>query len=122
MKKALSLILVCLFLASCAEIPTMSITEADIDAKIAALSGPPKDPDAVLYNATNDRYELKPEVYKRAVRDGIVKDIQDEKIDEMNAFLTKHPPMMFKDKVRWMGWGAVLLLILEAGAYFAVGQ
>lgn len=113
--------IMCIILTGCSTIPTMSITEAEIDAKLAALSGPAKDPTAVVYNETDKVYELKPDVYKRAVRDGIVKDIQDEKIEVMNEYLVKHPPMTFKDKARWAGWGAVILLILETGAYFAVG-
>ncbi len=108
--------------AGCATVPSLSITEADIDAKIAELEKlEPSDPDAVVYDASQDRYVVKPDAYKRATGDGVIKLIQDDKIDEMNDYLTKNPPATFKDKLKWAGWGAVILLMLEVGAYFASG-
>lgn len=111
------------FFHGCASTPpSMAITEAEIDSKIAALGvAIPKDPTADIYNETSGKYELTPAAHDRALRDGMVKDIQDEKIDSMNEYLVKNPPATFRDKLRWAGWGAVLLLVLEAAAYFSAG-
>lgn len=110
------------FGTGCAAVPTLSITDAEVDAKLAALSGPPKDPTAVVYNATGDVYEMRPDVYKRAVRDGVVKDIQDEKIATMNEYLSKHPPADFKVKAKWFSWGMLAGVIATLAAGFALSK
>lgn len=112
-----------LFFHGCASAPpSMSISEAEIDAKIHSLStAVPKNPNADVYNETTGKYELTPDAHDRALRDGMVKEIQDEKIAAMNDYLVKNPPATFRDKLRWAGWGAVLTLVLEVAAYFAAG-
>ena len=116
------MIFLCIWFFGCASVPSMSITEAEIDAKLEALSGTPKDPGAVVYNETESLYELRPDVYKRAVRDGVVKDIQDEKIAEMNDYLEKHPPMTFWRKVKHFGIGFVVGYLLGIGSGIYISQ
>jgi len=111
------------FGTGCATAPSLSITEADIDAKIAAIGAAvPKDPGADVYNETTDRYELTPTAHDRALRDGIVKRIQDEKIDAMNEYLVKHPPADFKVKTKWFSWGVLAGVILTIAGGFAISQ
>ena len=59
-------------------------TEEDVMDVIDELSkGEVKDEDAVYFNG--ERYSLKPEVYKKAVKDGVIKRVQEEKIREFIA-------------------------------------
>ena len=87
------------------------VTEADVDAVIEELSKTgPKDPVAVLYNQTTDRYELKPETYKKALRDGIIKRIQDQKI---RAFLEDYRPETFGEALKKdVGTAGILVVLL----------
>jgi hypothetical protein len=112
-----------LYFSGCATAPSMSITDADVDAKIAAIGAAvPEDPGADVYNETTDRYELTPTAHDRALRDGIVKRIQDEKIATMNEYLVKHPPATFKVKATWFSWGMLAGVILTIAGGFAISQ
>lgn len=112
-----------LYFSGCATAPSLSITDADVDAKIASIgSTVPKDPGADVYNETTDKYELTPAAHDRALRDGIVKRIQDEKIDAMNEYLAKHPPADFKVKAKWFSWGMLAGVIATLAAGFAISQ
>jgi len=91
-------------------------TEEDVLAVLGDLDEiEPKDPEVVLYNETAGRYELKPEVYRRAVTDGIVKRIRDEKI---RAFAEDYTGYRLADAVKrdmgTAGITAVLLLVVVA--------
>jgi hypothetical protein len=102
--------------------PSMSITEADIDAKIAAIGAAvPNDPEADVYNETTSKYELTPAAHDRALRDGMVKDIQDEKISGMVDYLAKNPPQTFWDRVKLFGIGFILGVLTGAagGVYIS---
>lgn len=57
-------------------------TDEDVANCIASLSTEPTDSDAVLYNEDTDRYELRSDVYERALRDGIMYKLQKEKVAE----------------------------------------
>jgi hypothetical protein len=87
------------------------ITEADVDAMIDKLSlAQPKDSDAILYNKTKDRYELTPDVYKRAIKDGIIRRIQDNKI---SGFLEDYRPETFTGALKKdMGTAGIVILFL----------
>jgi hypothetical protein len=62
----------------------LTVTDKDVDKKIEELSlKEPLDKEGVLYNPETDRYEMKAELYKRAVRDGILYDILKEKTDSL---------------------------------------
>ncbi len=87
------------------------ITEADVDAMIDELSlAQAKDSDAILYNKTVDRYELTPDVYKKAIKDGIIRRIQDNKI---NGFIGDYRPDTFMSSLKKdMGTAGIVLLVL----------
>lgn len=107
----------------CATAPSLSITNADIDAKIAAIGAAvPKDPGADVYNETTDRYELTPAAHDRALGDGIIKRVQDDKIAAMNEYLVKHPPATFTVKAKWFSWGMLAGVILTIAGGFAISQ
>jgi len=94
------------------------ITEADVDAMIDELSiAQPTDSDAIVYDETTDRYELTSDAYKKAIRDGIIRRIQDNKIRE---FLNGYRRETFVDAVRKdVGTtGAVILLIGILAGFF----
>jgi hypothetical protein len=95
------------------------VTEADVDEVIEGLSkGEPADPEAVLYNRTTDRYELKPETYKRALRDGIMRRAQDKKIEE---FLEDYRPETFGGALkRDLGTAGIVVILLGvlAGLFY----
>jgi hypothetical protein len=110
------------FGTGCATAPSMIITDADVDAKIAAIGAEiPKDPGADVYNETTGKYELTPEAHDQALGDGVIKQVQDEKIAAMNEYLAEHPPATFKTRLKHFGWDAVIVLILEAVILGAVG-
>lgn len=108
---------------SCAPVPSLSISEAQIDAKIESLRGQvPKDPDAVRHNPEDDTYILKSDPYKKALNDSIRVGIyEDEIIPEMNEYLAKHPPATLKTRLKHFGWDALIILVLEAIILGAVG-
>lgn len=111
-----------LYFSGCAGVPSMSITEAEIDAKIAAIgSAVPTNPEADVYNETTNKYELTLEAHDRALGDGVIKLIQDEKIAAMNAYLVKHPATTPKIRLKHLAWDTVIVLILEAVILGAVG-
>ncbi len=87
------------------------ITEADVDAMVDELSlARPKDSDAILYNKTQDRYELTPDAYKKAIKDGIIRRIQDNKI---NGFLMDYRPETFMGSLKKdMGTAGIVILLL----------
>jgi hypothetical protein len=112
-----------LYFSGCATAPSLSITDADVDAKIAAIGAAvPKDPGADVYNVTTGKYELTPEAHDKALGDGVVKRIQDEKIAAMNEYLAKHPPADFKVKAKWFSWGMLAGVILTIAGGFAISQ
>lgn len=56
-------------------------TEEDVMSVISALEEKgPGDPEAVVFDG--ERYLLKPSVYKRALRDGIIRRVQEQKVGE----------------------------------------
>lgn len=86
------------------------VTEDEIDNVIEELTtAEPKETDAVVYNQVTDRYELKPGVYKNALRDGIIKRIQDKKI---KAFLKDYRPETFGSALKDDAGTAGILIIL----------
>jgi hypothetical protein len=87
------------------------ITEDDVDVIIDELSGTqPSNPGVVVYNGNTDRYELTPDTYRKAIKDGIVRRIQDKKIRE---FLETYRPEGFFDAFRKdMGMAGFVILIL----------
>ena len=89
----------------------LTIAEADVDALINELSlAQPENPDAVLYNTSTERYELTPDIYKRALRDGIIRRIQDKKIKE---FFEDYRPETFISAFRKdLGTVGVLVILL----------
>ena len=120
----LAVILAFIFMPGCASAPpSLAITEAEIDAKIESLTATiPKDPTAVVYNETSSVYEVKPDVFKRAVRDGIVKYVQDDKIKVMEKYLAENPPTTFWDKVKLFGIGYLLGVITGAAGGIYISQ
>jgi hypothetical protein len=90
-------------------------SEKDVDRTIEELSREaPKDPDAVVYNRTADVYEMKPAAYKNALRDGIVKKIQEEKVE---AFLKEYRSRTFWDAVKDdLGTTVFVVVIISAVA------
>lgn len=96
----------------------LTITEADVDAMIdELLSAQPENPETVLYNKTTDRYELTPDAFRKAIRDGIIRRIQDKKIGE---FLENYHFESFTDALRkdFGTGGCVILLIGILGGLF----
>jgi hypothetical protein len=87
------------------------ISEADVDAMIDELStAQPSDSSVVLYNKDTDRYELTPDTYKKAIRDGIIRRVQDRKIRE---FLDDYRPEKVTDALRKdMGTAGFIILVL----------
>jgi hypothetical protein len=87
------------------------VTEVDVDALIDDLSlEPEKYSGAVLYNASAEKYELTPDTYKRALRDGIIRRIQDKKIKE---FLEDYRPETFMSSLRKdLGTAGILVILL----------
>lgn len=87
------------------------ITEADVDAMITELSlGQPADSEKIVYNETTDRYELTPDAYRKAIRDGIIRRVQDNKI---SAFLESYRREGFTDALRKdMGTAGTIILLL----------
>ena len=126
MGRIAAVMLCCFVLAGCSTVswivdPPPGIydlycTENDV---LKALGGleetTPEDPEAVVYNETEQRYELKPEVYRRAVTDGIIKRIRDEKIA---AFAEGYTDYRLTDAVKrdmgTAGITAILLLVVFA--------
>jgi hypothetical protein len=96
----------------------LAITESDVDAMIKELSlVQPKDTETILYNEGTDRYELMPGAYRNAVRDGIIRRIQDRKI---SAFLEDYRPESLMDALRKDTGtaGAFILLLAILGSLF----
>jgi hypothetical protein len=87
------------------------INEADVDAMITELSlVQPVDSETILHNETTDRYELTPDAYRKAIRDGIIRKIQDSKI---SAFLESYRRESFADALRKdMGTVGTIILFL----------
>jgi hypothetical protein len=87
------------------------ITEADVDAMIDELSlAQAKDSDAIIYNKTIDRYELTPDAYKKAIKDGIIRRIQDNKI---NGFIEDYRPDTFMSSLKKdTGTAGIVILLL----------
>ncbi len=87
------------------------INEADVDAMITELSlVQPVDSETILHNETTDRYELTPDAYRKAIRDGIIRRIQDSKI---SAFLESYRRESFADALRKdMGTVGTIILFL----------
>ncbi len=86
-------------------------TETDVDAVIDELSLVQQGySGAVLYNSLTERYELAPDTYKRALRDGIIRRIQDKKIKE---FLKDYRPETFMSALRKdLGTAGILVILL----------
>lgn len=87
------------------------ITEADVDAMITELSlAQPESHENVVYNKATDRYELTRDTYGKALRDGIIRRIQDKKI---NHFLENYRPESFMGALRRdLGTAGVVILLL----------
>lgn len=97
---------------------SLIITEADVDEMIDKLSmARVEDTGGILYNKVTDRYELTPDIFRKAMRDGIIRKIQDRKI---STFLEEYHQESFTDALRKdMGTtGAVILLLGIFGALF----
>jgi len=97
---------------------SLIITEADVDAMISELSKErPNDPETVRYNKATDRYELTSDAYGKAISDGIIRRIQDNRI---STFLEDYRPEGFVDALKKdMGTsGAVILLLGILGSLF----
>jgi hypothetical protein len=90
---------------------TLIITEADVDTAMSSLSeSHPERPDAIYYDASSGKYELAPDIYKRALRDGIIRKIQDEKIRE---FLENYRADTITDVLRKdLGTAGLLVILL----------
>jgi hypothetical protein len=89
----------------------LAITEADVDAMIDELSTrQSQDTKTIQYNGDTDRYELTPDIYRKAVRDGVIRRIQDKKITE---FLKSYRPDSLTDALKKdMGTGGTIILLL----------
>lgn len=96
----------------------LMITEADVDEMIDELSmARSEDSGDILYNKTTNRYELTPDIFRKAMRDGIIRKIQDGKI---STFLEEYHQESFTDAMRKdLGTaGTVILLLGIFGALF----
>ena len=126
MGKIAAIIACCYMLAGCStvswvidpppKITDLYYTEEDVLEVLSDLDGEtPVDPEAVLYDKIEDRYELKPEAYREAVTDGIVTRIRDGKIEKFARDYTGH---RFMDAVRrdmgTAGITAILLIVVVA--------
>ncbi len=90
---------------------TLLITKADVDTALDELSTThPDKPYEVLYNTSTKRYELTPDVYKKALRDGIIRRIQDRKIER---FLNDYRPETLMDALRKdLGTTGIFIILL----------
>jgi|GEM_PF-2462764 len=92
--------------------PDLTYNEADVLAEIEAIKKlKAEDPDAVTYDAKADRYTLKSKTYKNAVKDGIIKRVQEKKI---NAFLKDYDRETILDAMKKDGGTIAWLLIILA--------
>jgi len=67
-----------------------TVTDDDVLGMMNEITGtPPANPGADVYNEVTGKFELTPEAHDRALRDGIVKRINDNKIKE---YLAKYHP------------------------------
>ena len=126
MGKVAAVLVSCFVLAGCSTVswiidPPPHITDlyyteedvlkvlSDLDAEV------PVDPEAVLYDKIGGRYELKPQAYRKAVTDGIVKRIRDDKIEDFARDYTEY---RFIDAVKrdigTAGITAILLFVVVA--------
>ena len=87
------------------------ITEDDVDAAIGELSRAPVErSDDIVFNMSTGKYELAPDVYKRAIRDGVIRRIQDKRISE---FLENYRPETFTKALgKDIGTGTLFLIVL----------
>lgn len=93
-------------------VETLYVTENDVIAYMDRLSQMDGDPDAVLYNPETDRYEMRADVYKRALTKSIMYEIQTEKIDEFAGDYERETfGKAFKKDLTSIGIGGILLLI-----------
>lgn len=126
MGRIAAVLVCCLVLTGCStvswiinpppRITDLYYTEEDVLEVLSELEGEvPADPEAVLYDEIDDRYELKPEVYRNAVTDGIIKRIRDRKIED---FAQNYTGYRLVDAVRrdvgTAGITAILLLMIVA--------
>lgn len=91
-------------------------TEEDVMDVIDELSGGEiEDEDAVYFDG--ERYSLKSEVYKKAVKDGVIKRVQEKKIRE---FIGEYDRKTIGDAVKKdLGTaGLIVLIIVVMGALF----
>jgi hypothetical protein len=102
--------------------PSLNITEEMVDAKIQELLDKPVTSEGVQYDAANDKYIVDPSTARVLAGDEIrLHVLEDEVIPKMNKSLAENPPANWKDKLRWMGWGSLLTVILGIGGAFALG-
>lgn len=61
------------------------VTDEEVAECIAELSVEPQDNNAVVYNPDTDRYEIRPDAYAKALKDGIMYRLTKEKIAKFTA-------------------------------------
>lgn len=120
----IAVVFILLYVSGCASAPPLSISEAQIDAKIESLKGQtPTDPDAVRYNPEDDTYVVKSPYYKHGISDSMRVDIyEDEIIPEMNEYLAKHPPMTWGERLIKDILPALLIGVIIGGVYGLTAQ
>jgi len=75
----------------------------------------PLDPEAVMYDEIDGRYELKPEAYRNAVTDGVIKRIRDNRIENFAREYTGYRLMdAVKRDMGTAGITAILLIVVVA--------
>lgn len=126
MGKVAAVLVCCLVLAGCStaswiidpppRITDLYYTEEDVLEVLNELDGKvPTDPEAVLYDEIDGRYTLKPETYRNAVTDGVIKRIRDGKIEEFARNYTGYRLVdAVKRDLGTAGITVILLLVVFA--------
>lgn len=126
MGRVAAVITCCLLLTGCStmswiidpppRITDLYYTEADVLEVLSELDGEvPADPDVVLYDEVDGRYELKPEAYLNAVTDGVIKRIRDSKIENFARNYTGYRLVdAVKRDLGTAGITAILLIVVVA--------
>jgi hypothetical protein len=65
------------------------VTDDEVQQMLDELSTTtPKDKDAVLYDETTDRYSVRPDAYKKALKDSVIKTLDEKHIDKVAGEMT----------------------------------